>query len=150
MRDFRKYLDDCGFQDMGFSGEKFTWCNQRIAPHTVRARLDRACCNSRAMELFPLASVSAEAVSCSDHYPIWVGLEGEISREPAGKKRQFRFETAWASSPDCKDVILQAWNSACAPIQRKSLVEKLRATRIQLSQWDRGMSLGTFEVKHEN
>ncbi|KAL0378750.1 UNVERIFIED_CONTAM: hypothetical protein Sradi_3180500 [Sesamum radiatum] len=136
MRDFRKCLDDCGFQDMGLTGEKFTWCNQRIAPHTVRARLDRACCNSRALELFPLASVSAEAVSCSDHYPIWVGLEGEISRAPIRKKCRFRFEAAWASAPDCRDVILRAWTCARAPNQRTALIEKLRAIRIQLSQRD--------------
>jgi len=27
MEDFRDVLDECGFQDLGFNGNKFTWCN---------------------------------------------------------------------------------------------------------------------------
>ena len=41
MEDFRDVLDECGFQDLGFSGNKFTWCNDHGEGHTVWERLDR-------------------------------------------------------------------------------------------------------------
>ena len=35
MEVFRDVLDKCGFQDLGFSGNKFTWCNGHGEGHTV-------------------------------------------------------------------------------------------------------------------
>ncbi|KAL0462204.1 UNVERIFIED_CONTAM: hypothetical protein Slati_0108000 [Sesamum latifolium] len=49
IRDFRQCLDDCGLQDMGFKGDKFTWCNRRETLDTVQARLDRACSNAKGL-----------------------------------------------------------------------------------------------------
>ena len=41
MEAFRDVLDECGFQDLGFSGNMFTWCNGQDEGHTVWERLDR-------------------------------------------------------------------------------------------------------------
>ncbi|KAL0432495.1 UNVERIFIED_CONTAM: hypothetical protein Slati_2583800, partial [Sesamum latifolium] len=77
MRDFRECLADCGLQDMGCEGDRFTWCNKREEPYTVRARLDRACSNAGGSDLFPLAFVSHLRCACSDHSPSWHSLDGE-------------------------------------------------------------------------
>ncbi|KAL0373137.1 UNVERIFIED_CONTAM: hypothetical protein Scaly_0995300 [Sesamum calycinum] len=53
--------------DLGFQGTIFTWCNRREAPHTVRARLDRACSTAAWATLFPSTRVRHESVSSSDH-----------------------------------------------------------------------------------
>ncbi|KAL0444003.1 UNVERIFIED_CONTAM: hypothetical protein Slati_2123000 [Sesamum latifolium] len=77
---FRECLGDCGLQDIRFEGNIFTWWNHRENPDTVRARLDRACSNSKGVEkMFPQAVVTHEEASCSDHSLIWIGLEGEVS-----------------------------------------------------------------------
>ena len=41
MEGFRKAIDFCGFQDMGYEGPKFTWCNQRPNEGRIQLRLDR-------------------------------------------------------------------------------------------------------------
>ncbi|KAL0443870.1 UNVERIFIED_CONTAM: hypothetical protein Slati_2109700 [Sesamum latifolium] len=80
IRDFRECLVDCGLQDLGYVGDTFTWCNNRVAPHTVRARLDRVCSNMAWADLFPHVSITHEAMVCSDHFILWVGLEGETGQ----------------------------------------------------------------------
>ena len=30
MKDFREALDCCGFQDLGFMGAPYTWCNNQF------------------------------------------------------------------------------------------------------------------------
>ncbi|XP_075665534.1 uncharacterized protein LOC142635222 [Castanea sativa] len=42
MEDFKEVLDECGFQDLGFIGNKFTWCNGHKKGYTIWERLDRA------------------------------------------------------------------------------------------------------------
>lgn len=41
MQEYKDMLDECGFQDLGFEGGKFTWCNGHREGHTVWERLDR-------------------------------------------------------------------------------------------------------------
>ncbi|KAL0451434.1 UNVERIFIED_CONTAM: hypothetical protein Slati_1121500 [Sesamum latifolium] len=95
-------------EDIGFEGIIFTWCNRKEEPHTVRARLDRVCSNSRRANLFSKAKVHHEAVSCSDHSVVLADLEGEQTRCRPRQRRRFRFEAAWISSSVCSDVIQQA------------------------------------------
>ncbi|KAL0300143.1 UNVERIFIED_CONTAM: hypothetical protein Scaly_3058200 [Sesamum calycinum] len=137
MRDFREYLDDYGLQDIGFEGKIFTLWNRREAPHIVRARLDRACNNLKWAEIFPQAIMSHEAVTCSDHWLIWIGLEGERIQDNKRKKRCFRFEAAWLSAPECADVIQRAWTSTYNTEPHQNMIKKLRATRTRLQQRNR-------------
>ncbi|KAL0301897.1 UNVERIFIED_CONTAM: hypothetical protein Sradi_6466500 [Sesamum radiatum] len=64
---FRQYLLDCDLQDLGFSGELFTWCNHCEFPTKVRERLDRACGDRQWIDRFPEATVSNLPIACSDH-----------------------------------------------------------------------------------
>jgi hypothetical protein len=45
MGDFQKALEDCGLQDLGFSGPRFTWCNERSGEEFSCECLDRAVAN---------------------------------------------------------------------------------------------------------
>ncbi|KAL0446124.1 UNVERIFIED_CONTAM: hypothetical protein Slati_1740300 [Sesamum latifolium] len=67
MEDFRRTLEQCDLCDLGYSGSKYTWCNRRQGPHTVSARLDRACGNSRWVSYFPNSIVSTLPTPYSDH-----------------------------------------------------------------------------------
>ncbi|KAL0449191.1 UNVERIFIED_CONTAM: hypothetical protein Slati_1475500 [Sesamum latifolium] len=113
------------------------WCNRREEPHTVRARLDRACCATNWVDLFPRVRVFHEPLACSDHSAIWLMLDGESRQGLNRTKQWFRFEAAWTSNPMCADVIQQAWESVTAPSLHGSLVAKIRACRLGLRQWNR-------------
>ena len=39
---FRNVVNRCGFKDMGYSGSKYTWCNQREGEDMMYLRLDNA------------------------------------------------------------------------------------------------------------
>ncbi|KAL0438956.1 UNVERIFIED_CONTAM: hypothetical protein Slati_2378600 [Sesamum latifolium] len=146
IREFREYLNDCGLQDLGFAGNIFTWCNHREEPNTVRARLDCAYCDSSWAELFPMAKVTHVPVACSYREVLWIALDGKPSQYMARRKQRFRFEVAWASSPACVDVIQQAWLSDKDNIPHRSLIDKIRACRMNLLQWNRS-SFGNIRKK---
>ena len=57
MGDFRDVLDECGFQDLRFSGNKFTWCNRHGEGHMVWERLDRAVGTVEWMDMFLTSKV---------------------------------------------------------------------------------------------
>ena len=41
MKGFREAINICNFQDMGYEGPDFTWCNQRRGRGRIQLRLDR-------------------------------------------------------------------------------------------------------------
>ncbi|KAL0378670.1 UNVERIFIED_CONTAM: hypothetical protein Sradi_3172500, partial [Sesamum radiatum] len=123
--------------DLGFERDIFIWCNRRETPDTVRARLNRAWNNPRWADLFQRATITHETVACSDHLIIWIDLDGKPLWGSTSQKCHFRFEEAWTSAPDCADVVKQAWSLVKDPSSHKSLIEKIRATRLQLSQWNK-------------
>ncbi|KAL7180965.1 hypothetical protein ACSBR1_039925 [Camellia fascicularis] len=56
----RKFLDNinrCGLMDIGCSGPKFTWSNNRQGMANTMERLDRALCNAEWRTAFPEGAV---------------------------------------------------------------------------------------------
>jgi hypothetical protein len=90
---FRNSLMDCGLEDIGFSGEIFTWKRGRI-----RERLDRAVANGDWLQLHPGATLAHLEYTKSDHRPLLLDTEGEVFNQarrsrpknlkPAGYKRR--------------------------------------------------------------
>ena len=65
MQAFRQALNDCDLEDLGFSGDIFTWRRGRI-----RERLDRAVANEAWTTMHPGAMVQHLDFVRSDHRPI--------------------------------------------------------------------------------
>ena len=55
MQDFQDAVE-CGFVDLGFVGNKFTWCKQTVDGVTVWERLDRALANDKWISLYPTSN----------------------------------------------------------------------------------------------
>jgi hypothetical protein len=70
MQAFRDCLSDCGLDDLGFIGDKFTWKRGQI-----RERLDRAVGNAGWSNLFPHTRVHILTATGSDHRPIMVDTD---------------------------------------------------------------------------
>ncbi|KAL0414029.1 UNVERIFIED_CONTAM: hypothetical protein Sradi_1604600 [Sesamum radiatum] len=113
-------------EDMGFSGYPYTWCNSRVAPNTVRERLDRAVCCSKWSQLFPKAQVHHDIQSSSDHSAVWVDLDPCVISKKQGKRRRFRFEAIWTKSESCKEVIQQCWSGVYQHGNQQDFRDKLR------------------------
>ena len=104
MEDFRDVLDECGFQDLGFSGNKFTWCNGHEEGHTVWERLDRAMGMVEWMDMFPASKVvHLESVSFN-HKPLKIYL----ASIPKRINKPWRFEQMWMEDEGCREVVEDA------------------------------------------
>ena len=52
MRAFCNSLETCGLRDLGFIGQRFTFCNGRHGDHCTLIRLNRIVANDQWLELF--------------------------------------------------------------------------------------------------
>ena len=67
MANFRDCLDRCGSFDLGFVGQRFTWCNGWYGDQRTKLRLDRMVANEDWLRLHPEANVHHFSMSISDH-----------------------------------------------------------------------------------
>ncbi|KAL0444623.1 UNVERIFIED_CONTAM: putative mitochondrial protein [Sesamum latifolium] len=134
-RDFRNVVSDVGLVDLGYSGVKYTWCNNRERPYTVRSRLDRAFADHAWRSLFPRAAVQHLESVYSDHQPILLWLEGQaIIRQHSGSKL-FRFKAFWSRAEDCERVIHENWHHDGG--EREGAWGKIQSCRAGLKAWSR-------------
>jgi hypothetical protein len=141
MQMFRDVLDECGFVDLGFTGPKFTWTNNRVGDMTWE-RLDRAVATPEWLIRFPSARVHHLDVRWSDHKPLWVSTNPmvRLTRKP------FRFEEVWTSDQGCEDVVATAWQKPVPGVPMFSVWGKIHACRRGLRLWSK-QSFGNIKTK---
>lgn len=104
---FRDGVADCGLADLGFTGPKFTWSNNRVEPHTVRCRLDRFCGNSGWLEHAPSVGVEHLDFPGSDHVPLLMRIRSQRRGYSRMRRRPWRFNAHWIRKEQCEEVIKQ-------------------------------------------
>ncbi|KAL4625871.1 hypothetical protein ACB092_05G056600 [Castanea dentata] len=67
MKDFRECLSQCGLFDLGFVGQRYTWCNGRAGERQTKLRLDRVVASESWIDNFLEASV---------HHAMWTREAG--------------------------------------------------------------------------
>ena len=65
---FQECLDTCKMIDIGFSGARYTWSNNRPLTQLVQERIDCVFINAKLNALFPKACVEHLERGHSDHY----------------------------------------------------------------------------------
>ena len=101
MRDFHETLDECGFADLGFIGQKFTSCKRLTGGVTVWEHLDKAIANHEWISLFPGYSVTHLNTVFSNHKPFTIHIEGL----PIRNQRPWRFEQVWLNDESCHTTV---------------------------------------------
>ena len=86
MRVFRECLDSCGLTDLGFVGQRFTWCNEWLGDQRTLIRLDRMVANEEWRELFPEAKVYHVSMSASNHCLLVLFLRHRTSPRPLKRR----------------------------------------------------------------
>jgi ribonuclease HI len=134
MRAFYQTLEECGLDDMGYHGPKFTWSNCQEGMDLIKERLDRGVANREWRDLFPEAAIMVEAATTSDHAPLFLNLKKFIWR--GKRKRQFRFEACWGREKGCQEVISAAWNKVRShAVGWTSLEEKIDVCMKEIKKW---------------
>lgn len=100
MEDFRRPLEDCQLEDIGFSRTWFTWERGQIMERNIRERIDRRVATNAWLQLFPTYSLRHLSHFFLNHYPLLI----ETMAEGMGKKPiRFHFEAWWALEESCKE-----------------------------------------------
>jgi hypothetical protein len=105
MQAFRDVLNDCDLEDLGYSGDAYTWKRGRI-----RERLDRAIANRSWQDMHPEAAVQHLEYMRSDHRPIL--LDTEYQAIPSNQHYTRKFEAKWLKEESFNEVVKQAWENA--------------------------------------
>ena len=148
MEAFRDVLDECGFQDLGFSGNKFTWCNGQGEGHTVWERLDRVVSTVDWLAMFPTTKVVHLESGTSDHKPIMIYL----ASIPKRVNKPWRFEQMWMRDEGCREAIEDAWSFDCQGSPMKRVEGKVDRCRRNLKWWSKvnfGNVTQRFREKNE-
>ena len=67
MEAFRESLNVCGLFDLGFIGQRYTWCNGRFGDQRTLLRLDRMVANNGWRAKFPETKVYHVSMATLDH-----------------------------------------------------------------------------------
>jgi hypothetical protein len=95
---------------LGFSGPRYTWCNNKSDGNFTQKRLDRAVANREWCLRFHHVGVHVLAARSSDHNPILIVYSEILPPEPGSSRRGFKFEAKWLLDPECCDIIKVAWD----------------------------------------
>lgn len=110
IEDFKEVLDECGFQDLGFIGNKFTWCNGHKEGYMIWERLDRAVATTNWVARFPATKVLHLECRLFDHKPLVILHMGV----PKKRRKPWRFEQMWLDDDGCKDIVDSVWRQQVA------------------------------------
>ncbi|GAA0148556.1 hypothetical protein LIER_36751 [Lithospermum erythrorhizon] len=80
---FQEAIEKLGLIELEFSGYAFTWTNNRVHPHTIKARLDQAFATASWLDMFERAGVRHLSCNRLDHLPLLLGWS---SREGVEKR----------------------------------------------------------------
>ena len=104
--EFKSYLDDCNFLDLGFSGPKFTWSNRWQIFDLILECIDRSLANPAWRTPYLEASVTHLPKVFSNHCPVLLDLTRPL---PTATDKPFRFHTMWLHHPDFPNVVRKTW-----------------------------------------
>ena len=134
MKGFRDCLSECGLVDLGFVGQRYTWCNSRIGEQRTLVRLDRMVANEKWLNIFGEAKVYHRAMAASDHCLLNLSLRHRTRKK--GERKRFMFEAMWTREEGCRKVIEDAWDPLnCNPDMQ--VPYRLKCCQESLKSWNK-------------
>jgi len=134
MEEFIEVLDEYGFQDLGFVGNKFTWCNGHEEGYTIWEKLDKAVATTNWVARFPATKVLHLECRSSDHKPLLILPMGVPKKK---RRKPWRFEQMWLEDDGCRDIVDSAWRQQVSGKSMDQVEEKIKICQARLSRWSR-------------
>jgi hypothetical protein len=128
MQKFRDALVDCELEDMGYTGDQFTWRRR-----SLRERLDRIVCNGQFHGLFPNTKVTNTTHTKSDHRLVLIDTDGDVAGDQFHAKIK-QFEVRWLKEDDVTQLVSDAWDRTDP---NASLADRTAAVHAEMHVWDR-------------
>ncbi|XP_028127267.1 uncharacterized protein LOC114323788 [Camellia sinensis] len=137
---FADRMNRCSIMDLGCSGPKLTWTNNRKGWTNTMVRLDRAMCNSEWQTSFPEGLVRNLPRTYSNHSPLMVFTLGKFLFNPSCKL--FKFGAAWISHEEFQAVVEDNWMK-----NHDSLLANLDNLAHKASLWNKEVFGNIFRRK---
>jgi hypothetical protein len=129
MQGFRDALVDCGLEDIGHTGDPFTWRRGRI-----RERLDRAVANGAWSIMHPGATLLHLEFTRSDYRPILLDTDYQQPQVSTSTKPK-RFEARWLKEKNFHEKVQQTWEAVLST-NSGSVLDKLGRLHSALHECD--------------
>ncbi|GAU22700.1 hypothetical protein TSUD_138230 [Trifolium subterraneum] len=133
MNEFQAWTDSFNLIHLPTHGAEFTWNNGRGGFRHTEKRLDRAICNHAWMDLCNVSSVSTLIRHKSDHFPLLL----EVQLSSLSLASSFKFMKMWSSDPNCKNIVLDCWNTDVTGCPMFVLSKKLKILKDKLKIWNK-------------
>jgi hypothetical protein len=130
MQAFQDALTDCDLEDLGFSGDNFTWKRGRI-----RERLDKAVANGEWNIMHPGAVLQHLEYTKSDHRPILLDTDYKHIAVNQGKKSK-KFEARWLREKGFRDMVEKNGSEASLAVPMGNVLAKLGYLHGAMHAWD--------------
>ncbi|KAG5598988.1 hypothetical protein H5410_030358 [Solanum commersonii] len=103
--EFIAVIEACGLVDLGFSGQRYTWSNNRGILQRVWKRLDRALVTDAWLDKMPQTTITHLPSIGSDHCPLLM----EMTTREEDHIKYFKFLNCWADQPQFLDIVKTCW-----------------------------------------
>lgn len=103
--EFINVIEACGLIDLGFSGQKFTWCNNKGPLFRIWKRLNRAMVIDKLLEIMPISTITHLSSVGSDHCPLLMEMTDRVAKVI----KYCKFLNCWVDQPDFLDVVQKCW-----------------------------------------
>ncbi|XP_049348970.1 uncharacterized protein LOC125813524 [Solanum verrucosum] len=131
--EFIAIIEAYGLIDLGFSGQKFTWSNNRGIQQRVWKRLDRALVTDAWLEKMPQTTITHLPSVGSDHCPLLM----EMNAREDDQIKYFKFLNCWTDQPNFLDIVKAYWDRNVEGNNMCKFHQKLKRLSNTLSNWSR-------------
>ncbi|XP_019244344.1 PREDICTED: uncharacterized protein LOC109224213 [Nicotiana attenuata] len=131
--DLSNCMNNYAVTDLGYTGPKFTWCNNWRLSKRVCKRLDRIFVNDSWIQKFQHSTVKHLVRTGSDHRPLFMKCFNTNHTHII----YFRFLDFWVSQKDFMDIVKEVWNVNITGNSMWILQSKLNNLSNMLSKWSR-------------
>jgi exonuclease III len=127
---FRNILSICDLQDLGYTGNKYTWTNKHQGDSLIFARLDRFIATTEWKNRFPYHINHHLLRYKSDHNPIMLDFSSNVQNKVDSRPRLKRFEQVWTREENHMHKVKAAWDTS-----HGNIADRLHTTLETLHNW---------------
>ncbi|XP_075107134.1 uncharacterized protein LOC142180106 [Nicotiana tabacum] len=127
--------------DAGYSGNDFTWTNNRRKRKMIRERLDKVFYNDEWSATFPFVNVRYLPRTGSDHNMLLM----TCSIQDTPPIKYFKFLNFWTEKNDFQKIMQDSWDEEVTGNRMWIMQQKLKRLASSLSYWSRNIIGNVFD-----
>lgn len=131
IQDFRECLVENNLSEVAYTGNEFTWCNNKSGNRRIWQRLDRVLGNGMSNTQLPELTVQHLTRYISDHSPLLLTVAS-----PIPYRSRFTFQRMWLDHPEFHKLVEDIWNGSVVGTPSLRVAEKLKRLKLKLKSWN--------------